>query len=186
MFCKEMSCIKKLNGYHYFEKNVGPFRNLSSLSQREAEAVSQQIRQEGRVFAAKRSSDYITIRRRLEHMAYEKFIAKGGKPAQDYPHYLTLGVCPWLESWYQEPDHIIVPWEELPAEVVSFTYGDLFPTMRYEDDKSYRKQVYTKDEIDELIQTYGLPQDWNRTGKQGPERYIEVQVWDNEVIRAYR
>ena len=178
--------MKNLDGYHYFETNAGPFRNLSSLSPREAEAISQQIRQKGRVFASKRSSDYITIRRELEQLAYEKFTYKGGKPTQDYPHYLTLGVCPWLETWYKEPNHIIIPWEALPAEVVSFTYGDLFPTMRYEDDKTYRRQVYTKDEIDELIQTYGFPQEWNRTDEHGPERYIEIQVWDNEVIRAYR
>ena len=43
--------MKNLDGYHYFETNAGPFRNLSSLSSREAEAISQQIRQKGRVFA---------------------------------------------------------------------------------------------------------------------------------------
>ncbi|MGQ8871248.1 hypothetical protein [Paenibacillus sp. TSA_86.1] len=178
--------MEHLNGYHYFDKRLGPFRNLSSLSEREAEAALQQIREEGRAFASQRSSDYITIRRGLEQLAYEKFTVKTGKPAQDYPHYLTLGVCPWLESWYKEPDHIIIPWEELPAEVVSFTYGDLFPTMRYADGKPYRQQVYTKDEIVELIQTYGLPQEWNPMGERGPERYIEVQVWDNRIIEKYR
>lgn len=177
--------MKNFNGYHYFEKSIGPFHNLSSLSQGEAEAVSQQIRKGGRVFASQRSSDYIKIRRGLEQLAYKKFTAKGGKPALDYPHYLTLGVCSWLESWYGEPDHVIIPWGELPAEVVSFTYGDLFPTMRYEDGKAYRKQVYTKDEIVELIQIYGLPQEWNPTGQHGPERYIEVQVWDERVVKPF-
>ncbi|MBU5356228.1 hypothetical protein ACN9MH_08290 [Paenibacillus silvae] len=175
-----------LDAYHYFEKGRGPFCNLSSLSLEESETILQQIRENGRTFASQRTADYLAVRRGLEQMAFAKFLAKGGQPVQPYPHYLTLGACPWLESWYMEPEHIIIPWEELPADVVSFTYGDLFPTMRYADDKPYRRQVYTKHEIIEQIQTYGFPQDWNQTGEQGPERYIEVQVWDNRVIDAFR
>lgn len=175
-----------LKAYHYFEQNLGPFRNLSSLSHEEAETVTQQIRDQGRNFASQRSADYMTIRRALEHQAYEKFKGKGGTPTNPYPHYLTLGACEWLSSWYTEPDQVMILWEDLSAEVVSFTYGDLFPTMRYLDDKPYRKQVYTKDEILEVIQAYGWPQEWNRQGDQGPERYIEVQVWDERIIRPYR
>lgn len=72
---------------------------------------------------------------------------------------------------------------DLSANSVSFTYGDLFPTMRYTDDKPYRKQVYTKDEILDVIQSYGWPQEWNQLGNLGPERYIEVQVWNERMIR---
>ncbi|QOS77752.1 hypothetical protein JNUCC31_23795 [Paenibacillus sp. JNUCC31] len=175
-----------LNAYHYFEKSVGPFRNLSSLSEQEAEFVARRIRQEGRNFASQRSADYMMIRRALEQKAYDQFIAKGGKPTNRYPHYLTLGACAWLESWYTDPDCVTISWEDLPPDSVSFTYGDLFPTMRYLDDKAYRKQVYTKDEILDVIQSYGWPQEWNRQGDLGPERYIEVQVWNEGIIRPYR
>ncbi|UPK45597.1 hypothetical protein [Paenibacillus pabuli] len=175
-----------LNAFHYFEKSVGPFRNLSSLSEQDAEAVSQSIQREGRNFASQRSADYMMIRRELEQKAYEQFISKGGKPTNSYPHYMTLGACTWLESWYTEPDWVTISWEDLAADSVSFTYGDLFPTMRYTDDKPYRKQVYTKDEILDVIQSYGWPQVWNREGDFGPERYIEVQVWNERMIRPYR
>ncbi|MNI53250.1 hypothetical protein D3C73_1080740 [compost metagenome] len=57
--------------------------------------------------------------------------------------------------------------------------------MRYPDGKAYRKQVYNKDEIIEIIQEYGLPQEWNSNGENGPERYIEVQIWDEEIIKRY-
>ncbi|PYE47766.1 hypothetical protein DFQ00_11165 [Paenibacillus barcinonensis] len=67
--------MQKLDAYHYFEKRMGPFRNLSSLSVAEAEATSAQIRQAGQTFASQRSADYMTIRRSLEQMAYEKFTA---------------------------------------------------------------------------------------------------------------
>ncbi|MDE5802256.1 MAG: hypothetical protein K2I22_04980 [Lachnospiraceae bacterium] len=40
-------------------------------------------------------------------------------------------------------------------------------------------------DILEIIDKYGLPQDWNDDGKYGPERYIEVHVWSDETIKRY-
>ncbi|WP_224754016.1 hypothetical protein [Paenibacillus terricola] len=127
----------------------------------------------------------MSIRRELESAARNQFIAKGGNPQNPFPHYMTLGACDWLKSWYASPDVLEIPWDHFAEESVSFTYGDLFPTMRYRDDKPYRQQVYTKSEIVELIEKYGFPQDWNRDGDKGPERYIEAQIWDEEVIGRY-
>ncbi|MBN1305061.1 MAG: hypothetical protein JXA13_11560 [Anaerolineales bacterium] len=42
------------------------------------------------------------------------------------------------------------------------------------DGKLYRGQVYRFDELPELLAEYGLPQEWNRDGRLGPERYIEA------------
>lgn len=53
------------------------------------------------------------------------------------------------------------------------------------DEREYHKQIYTYDEILELIKKYGLPQEWNKDGKFGPERYIEMQVWSDEPLRKY-
>ena len=36
-----------------------------------------------------------------------------------------------------------------------------------------------------FIEKYGLPQDWNDDGAHGPERYIEVHVWSDDVIGRY-
>jgi hypothetical protein len=66
-------------------------------------------------------------------------------------------------------------------EIVSFTYSDTFPAMRYTDRKPYRKQVYTVNELPDLVSTY-LPQNWNPDGKHGPDRYIEAQVWDDHPL----
>lgn len=41
-------------------------------------------------------------------------------------------------------------------------------------------------EILEVINKYGLPQAWNDDGRFGPERYIEVHVWSDEVISRYK
>ncbi|OAH09946.1 hypothetical protein [Streptomyces jeddahensis] len=45
--------------------------------------------------------------------------------------------------------------------------------------------MYTRDEIFQLIDEYGLPQDWNPDGSQGPERYIEAQIWDDALLAGF-
>jgi hypothetical protein len=57
--------------------------------------------------------------------------------------------------------------------------------MRYQDGKPYRGVVYTKQEIMKVIEQFGFPQEWNKDGKLGPERYIEVQVWDDRKLASF-
>jgi hypothetical protein len=73
----------------------------------------------------------------------------------------------------------------IPESCVSFTYGDSFPAMNYNDGKPYRGQVYALSELRHIIQQYGLPQEWNPDGRGGPERYIEAQIWDAWPLREY-
>lgn len=53
------------------------------------------------------------------------------------------------------------------------------------DGREYRKKLYTYEEILGIIDKYGLPQEWNEGGAHGPERYIEVHVWSEEVIKKF-
>ena len=103
------------------------------------------------------------------------------------PHYMVLGYSPWLYSWYEQPEFIKIPVEEFDLRTVSFTYGDSMPTFsdRVNDGREYRKKLYTYDEILEVIAKYGMPQDWNDDGRQGPERYIEAHVWSDRTIEKY-
>jgi hypothetical protein len=176
---------KSLYLYHYYEDERGPFRNLSSLNHDEASHVMDKIRMEGQIFASQRSSNYLNIRRQLEAKAREMFISKGGSPAHSYPHYMTIGKCNWIKEWYKCGKELRIHIDEFDPEHISFTYGDLFPTMRYQDGKPYRGVVYTKQEIMKVIEQFGFPQEWNKDGKLGPERYIEVQVWDDRKLASF-
>ena len=171
---------------HYYEAARGPFLNLSDLAPDQAEEILNNIRQNGDVFASKRAADYLDIRRGLEEKVRELFIQKGGKPRRQRPHYMILGSCIWLKEWYLAGRELRIPLAHFAPEIVSFTYGDTFPAMRYQDGKPYRGQVYTLAELPELVNLYGLPQVWNNEGKHGPDRYIEAQVWANEPIGFYR
>ena len=170
---------------HYYEAGRGPFRNLSDLPPDEAEVILENIRQKGDVFASKRVKDYLDIRRGLEDKVRELFIKKGGKPQRQRPHYMILGDCSWLQKWYLDGQELRIPLASFQPEIVSFTYGDTFPAMRHQDGKPYREQIYTLDELPELVRLYGLPQEWNGEGKHGPDRYIEAQVWADEPIKQF-
>ncbi|WP_247048890.1 hypothetical protein [Arthrobacter rhizosphaerae] len=130
--------------HHYYEHECGPFKNLSDLTQEEAEAVQARLRERGDVFASLRSEDYLTIRRQVEEQARELFIRKGGTPTRPRPHYMTLGSCDWIRQWYRDGRELTIPLDAFHPRVISFTYGDLFPAMRYGDGKPYRGEVYTR------------------------------------------
>jgi hypothetical protein len=175
-----------LSGFlsHYFEAARGPFRSLSTLPPDQAEQVLGRLRRAGIGFASQRAPDYLAIRCELEQRIRALFISKGGQPRRPTPHYMILGACAWVKTWYQHGAEVRVSLAAFDPAVVSLTYGDSFPAMRYADGKPYRGQVYTLAELPALVYQYGLPQVWNAEGKLGPERYIEAQVWDDEPLRS--
>ncbi|WP_243156364.1 hypothetical protein [Clostridium sp. C8-1-8] len=173
------------NLYHYYEAEVGPFKTLSDLSIEEADKVLEHIRGRGETYASKRSKDYMIVRRELERKVRKMFMEKGGQPLRQVPISMTLGQCNWIKQWYKNGQEVKIPISKINPKTISFTYGDIFPAMRYEDYKPYSKKVYTLEEIEEVVELYGLPQQWNNDGSKGPKRYIEVQVWSDEPLEFY-
>lgn len=171
--------------FHYYDKNIGPFKNLSDLSIDKAKIIQLELNKKSDYFASLRGPDYISIRFKLENELRNNFISIGGMPIRKNPHYFTLGKCDWLLSWYPEPKIKAIDLELIPSDVISFTYGDLFPAMRFKDNKPYSKKVYRKEDLIKLINNYGLPQNYNSEGIYGPKRYIEAQLWDDEIIYLF-
>lgn len=65
--------------YHYFDSKIGPFRNLSDLPDEEVDRVILKFRQQKRdSFCAKRTADYMRMRRYDENILREEFQKKGG------------------------------------------------------------------------------------------------------------
>lgn len=181
--------VIEMNLYHYYNKNTKPFLNLSDLDMAEANRLLDQIRQtKPDSYCAKRPPDYMKRRQYYEQILREEFQKKGGKITRNVPHYMIVEQSAWLSSWYEDCAYIKIPIEEFDVRTLSFTYGDSHPTFsdRVNDAKEYRKKLYTYDEILEIIDKYGLPQEWNSDGAFGPERYIEVHIWSDETINRYR
>jgi hypothetical protein len=124
--------------YHYYEAAIGPFRSLSELDRAAAEDVLQHLRDAGLTFAAWRGPDYLAVRREIERRIREQFVRKGGQPRRAHPHYLVVGPCAWLRGWYRDGRAARVALAAIRPEAVSFTYGDSFPAMRFQDGKPYR------------------------------------------------
>jgi hypothetical protein len=174
--------------YHYFEKKIGAFKNLSDLSINEAEDVIKKIKKDRPAsMAAKRDDEYIKRRTNYETLAKKIFIEKGGRPTREVPHYMVVEECTWLNSWYLDGSFVKIPIEEFDLNTISFTYGDMHPTFSpiVNDGREYRKKLYTYNEILKVIDKYGLPQEWNSDGRFGSERYIEVQIWSDDTISKY-
>ena len=99
--------------YHYYDKKGKPFQNLSDLSFEEANQVLENIRKTNPdSFCAKRSEDYMTSRLYFESILREEFIKKGGNIQRAVPHYMVIGHCPWLSSWYEDSVFVKIPIEE--------------------------------------------------------------------------
>jgi len=175
--------------YHYFERKVGPFVSLSDLSVAEAMKIQAELDKQNTTFhAGMRGEKYYERRKVLEQLVRAMFIEKGGQPVLLTPHYMVIGECPWLASWFEDGDYIKIPIDEFDLNTVSFTYGDTFPTFspNVTDGLEYRRQVYTYKEILRIIEKYGLPQDfWNEPVFAQPA-YVEAQVWSGTPICRYR
>ena len=95
--------------YHYYDKKIGPFKNLSDLSIEEANRVLLTIKSEKpETMCAKRQDGYIADRRYFEKILRNEFMKKGGKIEREIPHYLVVGECPWLQSWFEDCDHVVI------------------------------------------------------------------------------
>jgi hypothetical protein len=167
---------------HYYDEGTGPFRSLSDLPPAAAEELLGRIRAQGETFASRRPADYVRVRFELEARVRALFVERGGHPLAPRPHYLTLGPCPWLLGWYRTGRELRIRLADVDSAVVSFTYGDLFPAMRYPDGLEHSGRVFRLEELPELIGRFGLPQLVNPDGARGPKRYIEAQLWDDEVV----
>lgn len=174
--------------YHYYENETGPFRSISDLSDEEAEEVLQKIRaNKPEIFISKRPDDYLQKRRRFEAMLRNEFIKSGGKPERKTPHYMVVEAVPFFEKWYEHTAWISIDASELDTSMLSFTYGDSHPTFsgKINDGKEYRNRLYRYDEIQKIIEKYGLPQIWNSDFKYGPECYVEVQIWTDRGLEKW-
>ena len=174
--------------YHYYDKSIGPFKNLSDMTAEEANKVLKEIATtKPNVQCAKRSADYMQARAYYENILRSEFQKKGELIRRRVPHYMVVEHSPWLSTWYENSSYIKIPIEEFDLRTISFTYGDSHPTFsdRVNDGKEYRKKLYTYDEILEVIEKYGLPQAWNDDGRYGPERYIEAHIRSDDVIEQY-
>lgn len=173
--------------YRYFYDTKEPFSKITDIGSSDVQEYLKFINDKS-LASRTYNIDYIKKRIAIEEEMRAQFIAKGGKPKLKHPNYMVLENC---DYWFYDVKNMfasmVLDSSLFPKDVISFTYGDSIPTFddAFFDGKEYRKTVYTMDEIKALIDKYSLPQLWNANCKYGPENYIEVQIWSDEVFSNY-
>lgn len=84
-----------INLYHYYDKTIGPFRNLSDVSTEEANRVLKEIAEKKPdVQCAKRKPEYMQMRTYYENILRTEFQKKGGLIQRKVPHYMVIENSP--------------------------------------------------------------------------------------------
>ncbi|MGD1896092.1 MAG: hypothetical protein ACFB16_03975 [Phormidesmis sp.] len=173
---------------HYHHKSQKPLQSLSALTDREALKIMTALgEKEGEVYRRfKQPQKYLQLRKKTEAWLRQEFVRKGGQPTTPYPHYFSLGPAPWIEEGYNSQSKAIyVPLSAFRPEHISFTYPDSMVScsLRNKQDKvfyqaDYNGQVFTLEEILQIISTFGMPGEaWRTDATRKHDLFIEAQVW---------
>jgi hypothetical protein len=185
---------------HVYRKGAPPFRTLSSLTDKEAVAAMRSLYVAGSVFWNRFADPrgYLQHRRRIERDLRDKFVVKGGRPADDHPIYMILGRPQWLDTGadiktLETTELIEVPLSVVPPDQISFTYPDSMSSSEVAAElvpgylgSELHGAVFTLEEITEIVEARGLPGEHGQTGSPDrPPPYIEAQVWNQHVLDEY-
>ena len=73
--------------YHYYDRDLGPFKNISELPDEEAGKIMQRLKAEkSNAFCNQRNEEYLEKRR-----YYEDILKKGGTITRQVPQYMVVG-----------------------------------------------------------------------------------------------
>lgn len=165
---------KDLLVYHYFFNQRDPFLTCMELKQGSIESlVDLNIPMQG--------YDYYYYRKRKcrEKICRDILLNKGGDPKTEYPYYFTLGCQD--ELFLKQRHHtnsVAIPLSELPQDRILFLIGDSIGI----SDSKLKSSLFSYEEFirDPEAVISQLP------SVEKGDRYIEVQLWDDEPLRIYR
>ena len=180
---------------HYYQEGSDILKNVCSAPDMVAEGLLSILKESGQ--RAWLHPGYLEERRRVEAWLYREFVKKGKHPHLKHPLYFVLGEN---DDFFQRdgffsatnPIKLQLPLALFSSDMISFTYPDSMPSLAIATDTtgrahSYRKpihgQVFTWEEIGEIVNEYGIPGDrWKTEEHWRYDRFIEAQVWDDRPI----
>lgn len=171
---------------HIYDPARGPFRNLCSLGDHEAETLLADIAAAGHRTI---KPNYLSRRRATEAWLLTQRTRKLGQPRLPRPIYFFLadmddGADP------SRPCAITLSLARFAAEMVTFTYSDSMASflLGSRGDLASERwpphgEVFTLDEIARLVAAVGLPGGGRPSDPaQRHDRYIEMQLWDERPL----
>lgn len=185
---------------HYHPAADPPFRNLSDARDDELPAILEKLAAR-RLSGSKRmfGRSYMGLRRQTETKLRNLFVAAGGRPERDAPHYFILGNSEWFANLYGDTKSVRLPLSVLDPAAASFTYPDSVVSMRLgpafglpvDPVRPYHEKVFRLGELESVVRQFGLPKDEVNDGTYANyhlkefERYIEVQVLSDRPVAGW-
>src|SRR6056297_2528263 len=178
---------------HYYRAGSKPFLSLSSLEVEEALKIMVDLYEDNEMWGRfKNPEHYLNERRKTESWLKKAFMAKGGRPKQDYPIYTVLGISEKIEEKMEAEkiEKIEIPLSLFTEEEVSFTFLDSMYTVALDEQKpeeyyqaQYHGKLFTLTEINAILNKKGLPdKDWWGNVPEDFLPYIEGQVWNQDKL----
>jgi hypothetical protein len=168
--------LNNLYAYRYYEEETGPLASMSALTLSEAIGMGYRGFNEDEI---KQLYNYRTEKESIMRYIFKK---KGGTAKINFPYYFAV----FDEDQYNHPLEfrhtnsrcIRIPVTEFDSKTISFTYGTSYYSFTRKDNHPTRRRLYFADEIEDIINTYGIiPYDGDSP------LCVEMQVWDDEVLR---
>jgi hypothetical protein len=116
---------------HYYVPGRPPFLNLSEFTDSEWDTTRRVLEDErtaessSRVFGRR----YLELRRATEARLRYLFVAAGGEPERDIPHYFVLGSSEWFRGLAPDMQRVVIPLAALPDGSTSMTIPDSVTAM---------------------------------------------------------
>ena len=167
---------------NYCHHSCTPLKNIMRLPRDEAFALAYELATRNpETTAFYRFADFENYYpRRLETDALlrARFLELGGKPAEAHPLSFVLQGSRFLDNWFGNGTVTRVPLSQIPADSVSFTYGDSMTMLQQHGAFT----MLTKDMLLQDMAEYGGTRDESLAGIAEQYHYIEVQVWDDACL----
>lgn len=170
---------------NYCHPNCIPLKNIMRLPKEQAFSLAYIMAEQNKeVTAFYRFADfenYYYERLKTDKMLYTRFKTLGGKPVTEHPLSFVLQGSEFLNDWFGRGVVTKIPLSIIPAEHISFTYGDSMSTFK----KHGEFTMLTKDMLMQTIAEYMGTLEEFLAEISDRYHYIEVQVWDDTEVLGY-
>jgi hypothetical protein len=175
--------------YHLIDKE--PFLNLSDLSEEERAPIVQELKERKVSGETHRGYPdwYFVQRKEAEQNLRKAFIAKGGKPQRQSPHYFTLGRSIGYEWMYKDKFQTIDILLSAIKSELYFSIGDTLwtfarshnPEVTFEK-KWFQGKLFTYEETSEIIKELELDLEDHDSVNSHNIFVIECFIWSDEEL----
>ena len=162
---------------NYCHRSCVPLKNIMWLPKEQAFELAYKMAADNRETTAfYRFADfenYYYERLKTDKLLYERFAELGGRPEICHPLSFVLSGSEFLDKWFDCGTATKIPLNSIPAECISFTYGDSMTVRKKQGDFT----MLTKEMLMCKIAEHGGTAEDFVAKVNAEYNYMEVQVW---------